>query len=393
MLVLLAATGFVSLASTRVCDAMLPALAEAFAATTTEAAATISAYAVAYGVMQLLYGPIGDRFGKTRVIMLATAWCAISTAAAASAPSLETLVIARAAMGAGTAAIVPLSVAWIGDTVPLAQRQQVLARYSGITVFGMMLGPLAGGFLAQTLNWRAAFVLLALLFGCMSLVLLPRGRLPDAGHGGSGAPTVHAPYLQQLGALLADRWARRVLGAGCIEAGLGIGCLAFVPTVLHARFGLSLLEAGAVTALFGLGGFFFSRSAAPLLRRVSPPAMPVIAGIILAAAFALLAAMPHWSWATAACAMAGFGFFMMHNTLQVQATQLSTAATGLAVSLFTCTIFIGQSAGVVLGALAVAHFSPSWLFAGASAGLLLLGVDLARALRMRTAIQAASGKT
>jgi predicted MFS family arabinose efflux permease len=372
-----------SLTSTRVCDAMLPALAESFATSAADAAAAVSSYAIAYGVMQVFYGPLGDRFGKPRVIMLATGWCALSTACAAAAPTLQALVIARAAMGAGTAAIVPLSVAWIGDTVPLGERQQVLARFSGVTVFGLMIGPLLGGLFAQALSWRAAFVLLAVLFAGITCVLLAHSR---AGRVAPPAPAPRErpqPYLRQVLALLADPWAQRVLAACCVEAGLGIGSLAFVPTVLHTRFGLSLLEGGAVTALFGLGGFAFSRSAAPLLRAVHASTLPALAGAALGTAFLLLAVMPHWSWAAVACAVGGFGFFMMHNTLQVQATQLSTTGTGVAVSVFTCSTFIGQSAGVVLGAIAFARLAPGWIFAGAAAGLLALGFALMRALRGR----------
>ncbi len=383
-LALLGAAGFLSLASTRVCDAMLPALAQAFDTSTAQAAATVYAYAIAYGAMQLVYGPLGDRFGKQRVIALATAACALSTALAALAPSLGALIIARVAMGASTAAIVPLGLAWIGDTVPMAGRQQALARYAGLTVVGVMVGPLLGGFLTQVLSWRAAFVLLAAAFGFMALVLWLRAR--------TAAPPAHAvhaargPYMRQVAALLAAPWTRVVLAVAIFEAGLGIGALAFVPTVLHTRFGLSLTEGGAMVALFGLGGFVFSRSAAPLLRRVRPPSLPGIAGAVMALAFGLLAVMPHWGWAAAGCVVAGFGFFMMHNTLQVQATQLSATASGLAMSLFACCIFMGQSVGVVVGAITFTRLAPEWSFAGAGAGLLVLGFVLMHLLRARAAL-------
>lgn len=385
LLLLLASAGFMSLVSTRIADGMLPALAHAFGATTTEAAATISAYAVAYGVMQVVYGPLGDRFGKPRVIMLATAWSAASSVLAAAAPTLQALVIARAAMGAGAAAIVPLGIAWIGDTVPLGQRQHALARYSGVTVFGIMLGPLLGGLVAQALSWRVAFVLLAVLFAAMSVLLLARERRAAARDTPPAPPRRPVPYLRQVGALLGDGWARLVMTAACLEAAFGIGCLAFVPTVLHARFGLSLIEGGTIAALFGVGGFLFTRAAAPLLRRFDPTAFPGVTGATMATAFLLLALMPHWTWAVAGCLLAGFGFFMMHNTLQVQATQLSSGGMGLAVSLFTSCIFVGQSSGVALGALVIAHSAPAWIFSAAAAGSLLLGTCLMRALRARKA--------
>lgn len=385
LLLLFAFAGFVSVATTRMCDAMLPALADEFATSNAQAAATISSYAIAYGLMQVVYGPLGDRLGKPRVIVFATAWCAVSGLLAAFAPSLQTLVFARAAMGMGAAAIVPLSIAWIGDTVPLAERQQALVRFSGVTVFGLALGPLLGGLLAQALSWRAAFILVVILFAAMTGLLLAKGCGSMDTSEAFLAQRSRAPYLKQVFALLRDPWARKVLLAACLESAFGIGALAFVPTVLHTRFGLSLLEGGAIAAVFGLGGFLFTRAARHLLDRFPPDALPGIAGIALAVSFLILAFMPHWMLAVLACTFAGFGFFALHNTLQVQATQLSAGSTGLAVSVFSCSIFIGQSLGVTIGALMIARASPAWIFCAAAGGLLLLGRAMQRALRRRAA--------
>ena len=156
MLLILATAAFVSLAGTRLCDAMLPALALAFDTGTVEASAVVSAYAIGYAVTQLLWGPIGDRHGKLRVIVIAALACTAITLAAAAATSLTALVLARAAMGATAAGIFPLGLAWISDNVPLAQRQQALARFSGVSVVGMILGPLLGGLLSEAWSWRGA---------------------------------------------------------------------------------------------------------------------------------------------------------------------------------------------------------------------------------------------
>ena len=372
---LLATAGFASLVSTRLCDAMLPALAQDFGTGTVEAAAVISAYAIAYGLMQLVYGPLGDRYGKLRVIALACAACSIASVAAALAPHLAALVLARAAMGATAAAIFPLALAWISDAVPVARRQQVLAQFSGVTVFGIALGPLLGGLLSQAWSWRAAFVAVALMLGFIGW-LVGRQVAGEAARP-AGPPADARP-------LYANPWSRVILGAVCIEAALGIGCLALVPTVLHQRSGLTLTEAGAVAAMFGIGGFLFSRCAAKLLWLIPRALLPALGGVILAAAFSLLASMPYWGWAALACGMAGFGFFTLHNTLQLQATQLAPQATGLALSVFTAAIFIGQSAGVSLAALANAKVGAEWVFAATAAGFLALGIALTTALKRRS---------
>lgn len=72
--------GFASMASMRLCDPMLVVLGQEFQVTTGEASLVVSAFAVAYGVLQLFYGPLGDRFGKLRVISLAVLACAVFSA-------------------------------------------------------------------------------------------------------------------------------------------------------------------------------------------------------------------------------------------------------------------------------------------------------------------------
>ncbi|MFM7025672.1 MAG: MFS transporter, partial [Limnohabitans sp.] len=74
---LISLAAFSSMASMRVCDPMLVALATEFQVSVGEASRVISAFAVAYGCLQLFYGPLGDRIGKLRVINVAVLACAV----------------------------------------------------------------------------------------------------------------------------------------------------------------------------------------------------------------------------------------------------------------------------------------------------------------------------
>ena len=155
MLRVISLAAFCSMASMRVCDPMLVSLAREFSVTTGDASAVIAAFAVSYGVLQLFYGPLGDRLGKVRVVIGATFACALFSGVTALAPTLPVLVAARAAMGASAAGIIPLSMAWIGDNVPYEQRQETLAQLMVATVSGMMAGQWFGGFAVEALGWRA----------------------------------------------------------------------------------------------------------------------------------------------------------------------------------------------------------------------------------------------
>jgi MFS family permease len=114
----LAMTAFASGMSLRINDALLPKLVSEFGVSLGTAAQVVSLFATAYGLAQLFFGPVGDRFGKYRVIGWAAAACAATAAGCAAAPGFDSLRIARALAGATAAAVIPLSMAWIGDVVP-----------------------------------------------------------------------------------------------------------------------------------------------------------------------------------------------------------------------------------------------------------------------------------
>jgi predicted MFS family arabinose efflux permease len=374
---LLAWAGFASMMSMRLCDAMLPALAQTFGTQPGKAARVISAFAVAYGLLQLAYGPLGDRFGKPLVISIATFACSVGALAAALSPTLDALTWSRVVMGAGAAGIIPLTMAWIGDQVPYLQRQEVLARLLGSTVLGMMTGSWAGGILAEMFGWRAGFFAMALLFAVIGVAM----RIGRVGAEQTATGSSRCAYLDQIATVLASPWSRRLLAVSFVEGALVFGALAFVPSYLHDRFALQLAEAGGVLALFGLGGLLYSRVAGRMLRWLGAPVLARVGAIGLAIAFLVLATMSHWAWSLPACLVAGLGFYMLHNTLQTCATQLSATSRGTAVSLFVCAFFLGQSSGVASAAWCIAKYSAAVCFGVAAPALLVLGTYFALHLR------------
>ena len=360
----------------RICDPLLPALAREFATTTGGAAQAISAFAIAYGLLQLAYGPLADRYGKFRIVSFAVAGCAAANLAAALAPSLALLVAARAAAGGAAAAVIPLTMAWIGDAVPYAERQEALARLLGATVLGMIAGQWAGGLLADTLGWRSVFTLLAALFVAVTVVMYATSRGARATATRTGDDS-HG-YYARLRSVVAAPWAREVLAIAFMEGAVGYSAFAFVPSHLHVRFGLTMTWAGAVLALYGVGGFFYSRLARTLLRRLGEAGLARTGGILLGLAFATLAVMPDWRLAIPACLVGGLAMYMLHNTLQTHATQMVPAARGTAVSLFACTLFLGQSLGVAGASYIVDRASAAAVFALAAIALPLLAAWFAR---------------
>ena len=96
---LLSLAAFASAASLRATDTLLPQLAAEFSVTTGSAASVVTAFAISYGLLQAVYGPLGDRYGRYVMVCAATLASALGTFACAWAPALDTLILARFAAG------------------------------------------------------------------------------------------------------------------------------------------------------------------------------------------------------------------------------------------------------------------------------------------------------
>jgi MFS transporter, YNFM family, putative membrane transport protein len=372
-----------SSAMMRVCDPMLPALAQSFGVTTGRAALTVSVYAVAYGLLQLLFGPLGDRFGKRRTIGFAALGCVAGNLLALAAMSLEMLVVARFLAGAAAAGIIALVLAWVGDTVPYAERQPVLARFLMLSLGGMIAGQWVSGVLTEWLGWRAVFALLAVVFcvGGLAISLNREVRAEPV-----RAPSGHGHgHLRDILRVLAEPWARWMLLVVMAEGAFAFSGLAFLPAFLVREYGLGLSSAAGVVALYGVGGFFYAFAARRLLAVFGEGGLVLGGGIALGLGWLALALGRHWALALPACLVAGLGFYALHGTLQTHATQMVPALRGTAVSLFASTMFLGIALGVAVASAAVDRIGTRPVFLACAAALLAIGAGFALSLRQRAA--------
>ncbi len=379
-LLLLAALA--SMAAQRICDAMLPELAREFDVGLAQAAQTVSVFALAYGLAQLGYGPLGDRFGKLRVLVGAALLCAAGSLAAVWAGGLDALLVTRLVVGLGAAGLIPLGLAWVGDHVPYDQRPVALARIGlGITL-GILLGQVAGGLFADGPGWRWGFGAMALLFAGVGLWLSAEVRR-QARAGVRAAVAV--PPAGGLGRLwreiITGRWSRVVLAVALVNGFIGFGVPAIWAAHLHQVQGLSLSVAGAVAACYGLGGSAYMLLAGPLSARLNETRLAWTGGALVATGYALLGLVPGTLVSPMAASLAGFGFFMFHNTLQLNATQMTPHARGTAVSLFACALFVGNAAGAASAAALAPWMGSGAVLAGAGAVFGALGAFFGWAVR------------
>lgn len=206
----------------------------------------VSAYLIASAVATPLFGKLGDVFGRRQALSAAIVLFMLGAIGCALAPTMPTLVAARALQGAGGGAIIALVQAAIADVVPPRERGRYQIYFSTVHIVASVAGPVAGGLLTQHLSWHWIFWLDVPL-GLLALLAARRSLAPRA----AAALPVRIDYAGALlltGGLLA-------LLIGVTRIGMGAALTA--PEQL-ALYGSALL-------LLGLFVWWEGRAPEPLV--------------------------------------------------------------------------------------------------------------------------------
>lgn len=224
----------------------LPAIAREFDAPLSATQLTMSALILAFGPMQLVWGPVSDRWGRRPVLLLSLALLTVAGIGATLSTSIAALVAWRAAQGAALAAVVMCARAMVRDLYPPHEGARVMSlALSGLGVLAVA-APLGGGLIAAAFGWRAALGTVA-AFSLLALAMIA-WRLPE---------TLATPDPQALRVAVLARNASEVLRhptfrawtllAAATYAGLFI-LLSGTSYVYIGRLGLSTSQFGLALA-------------------------------------------------------------------------------------------------------------------------------------------------
>lgn len=159
-------------------QAILPELASDFDVTPSQAGLTVSVVVLAVALAGWIWGPLSDRFGRRRSLMLASGLLVIPSLGAAVAPSFASLLVLRALQGACMPGLLTVGIPYVAEVFAPGLGGRAMGYYTIALVGGGLLGRVGVGLVTSVAGWRIAFALVALL--PLAGVTLMRRRLPEA---------------------------------------------------------------------------------------------------------------------------------------------------------------------------------------------------------------------
>ncbi len=277
----------------------LPALTAGFGASLPQAQLTLTALLLAFGLSQLVWGPLSDRFGRRPILLWSLGAYVLASVVSTLAPSIELLILARVLQGAAMGAGVMCARAIVRDLYRPAEGARVMSKgLTGLGVIACLSGPL-GGLLTDVANWRVALLSLA-VFGALTLALIAwrfEETVPQKNLQALQPATLLATWRKILGHRTFWAWSL-LSGAsyGGLFTVLAASSFVFIELLALPRWGYGLLMASV--SLTYIAGTMACRWLLPrygMQRSVALAAGFTITGGTLMGGFALAGLHNGWT--------------------------------------------------------------------------------------------------
>jgi predicted MFS family arabinose efflux permease len=377
---------FAASLSTRALDPVLPHVADEFGVSIATAASFASVYAFTFAIIQPVLGAAADLLGKARLMIVCLVLLGLANILGAMATSFSLLFATRILAGIGAGGVFPISLGLTSDLVAPEKRQVAIGRTLAGSMTGNLLGASVSGVIGDWLGWRGVLAVLGLLAIAASVAITMGFR----GAALTRAPRTNFSALKAgYGTIFANPNAL-CYAAVFVEGCCVLGLFPFIASFLFEAGETSLTVAGIVIAGFAVGGLFYTLTVSRFLPRLGVGGMMISGGTIVALQLAVVAFGPPWKGQALSLLFMGWGFYMIHGSLQVFASELSVEARATALSLHSFFFFMGQTIGPIAYGFGLIHAGKMPTLLTSAVIMTALGLACARLLRQRRPADAAA---
>ncbi|HEY5129299.1 MAG TPA: MFS transporter [Bradyrhizobium sp.] len=376
---IIALATFAASLSARALDPVLPRVADDFGVSIATAASFAAAFAFTFAIVQPVLGAAADLFGKARLMIGCLVLLGFANILGAMSTSFSLLFATRILAGIGSGGVFPIALGLTSDLVGPEKRQVAIGRTLAGAMTGNLLGASASGIIGDFLGWRGVLAVLGVLVVVASVAVAMGFR---------GAALTRSPARMDLGVLrhgyrtiFSNPNAIVVFGAVFIEGCCVLGLFPYVAAFLFELGETSLAIAGIVIAGFAVGGLFYTLSVSRFLPLLGVNGMMIAGAALVGLQLAVVAFGPNWKFQALSLVFMGWGFYMIHGSLQVFSSELSVEARATALSLHSFFFFMGQTVGPIAYGFGIQNVGKIPTLLTSAVVMLALGMACARLLR------------
>lgn len=345
---------------------VMPILANKLGANGLALGLIIAAFSLAKGAVEPIVGSLSDRWGRKRFLACGLLILALVGLAMPAATSVADLLVIRAVHGVGSAMIVPVAMAYVGEMAPLGQEGRAMAMLNIAIFTGIGCGPLLGGLCTDLWGMAAPFHAMAGLSGLALFLVL--GQMPAQGHKAAGPSR---PGIgQALATMLRHERTAGILLARMATMMIMVPTMGFLPLLMHQRFAASAMEIGIVITSRTLINALFQTPFGRLADRRDKTALLRLGCLIVSAVMCLIPLAGNFWLLLGLFVVLGLGEAIIWPTLGALATEEGRRhGAGTMMGAFN----LAMSSGIFCGSLAAGLISDQ-LGLGWSFFLIGLGV-------------------
>ena len=309
------------------------------------ASLSVTAYMLAFGLFTVFFGPLGDRFGKGRIIKIAAFGTAVFSILGGFAFNLTSLIVFRAFNGIFAAGIFPVTMALIGERFGPEQRQDALGSVMGMMFLGGASSVLLGGILAQFASWRFVYI----IYGIAELVLagLVLFKVP------SGIGSHKASFFRNYRTAMQNKGLIAAVVTIFFVGFAVFGTFSFSGYYVQTVTELPIILIGLILASFGAATVIGGRKAGDIRKALGRAFLPVT-GLLGLFGLAALALFPNLGAIIPAFFAFGLAFVFLQSTLVMTAQNSLSSLRGTAMSLASLNMFLGGAIGTLVNGRIVA---------------------------------------
>jgi predicted MFS family arabinose efflux permease len=371
--------------SARALDPVLPHVAEDFSISIATAAGFSAAFAFTFAIIQPVLGAAADLFGKTRLMVICLVLLGFANILGALSTSFPMLFASRILAGIGSGGVFPVALSLTSDLVGPEKRQVAIGRTLAGAMTGNLLGASLSGLIGDFLGWRGVLAVLGVLviFAPVAVAWGFRGAALTR------PPKTSLAMLRQgYRTIFSNPNARIVYAAVFIEGCCVLGLFPFVAAFLFELGETRLSIAGVVIAFFAVGGLFYTMSVSRFLAWFGIKGMMIAGAALVGLQLAVVAFGPGWKMQAVSLLFMGWGFYMIHGSLQVVASELSVQARATALSLHAFFFFMGQTVGPIAYGFGIENLGKVPTLLVFAVVMVAVGLACARLLKQSTAADA-----